>query len=249
MKLYLPFILLIIFCSCVPDQEAKDKVEDISLQTIHQDLIHLQFLLLSNSEHTAKEQARTSIYHINRLSEKHDSSAMLAFIALEDHIKGVIDDIDNKKSYSTIQHKMDLIRDEMINLSHENGVKPFYNTHWNFESKLLPCIDVSQDQMLDLYEWKEFELFVDCMNSEWKIMKNQLFDYENLAYNQTKIDEYLQAKSDLNLAIENFNLAVYSDLDQQVSLCEMGEVLNENYINYLGSLVPYYQKDGTKMKL
>lgn len=248
MKFYFPFLFITLFFSCTTDQESKELVNDISLNTLHQDIIYLEYLLLSDIRETAEQQAKTSIYHLNELNSIIDSSSLHTFSNLDEYLTQLIQDLNNNNSYFSLQQKMDLIREEMIKLSFENK-NSFFLTHWIFDSKILPCIDISQDELLELYEWNEFELFVDCMNREWKIHEYQVYDYEFLLFSQNKIDKYILAKSELSLAIDKFNSVVYQDDDNQERLCVVGEKLKIKYLNYLESLVPFYKEQGTNMQL
>lgn len=248
MKFYFPFLLLILLFSCKTDHVSKELSNYISINTIHQDIIYLEYLLLSDSRESADQHAKTFIYHLTELNTKIDPSLSQSFSNLDKFVNQLIQDLNDKKSYVSLQQKMELIKEEMIKLSFENK-DSFFLAHWIFDAKILPCIYISQDELLDLNEWNEFELIVDIMNKEWKIYERQVYDYEFLLYDHAKIDIYIQSISELSLAIDKFNSVVYNDQDDQERLCVAGERLNNKYIKYIESLVPFYTQELNNMQL
>lgn len=112
----------------------------------------------------------------------------------------------------------------------------FFQYLWNYEKIMYQTTTTAMDPMLDLLDWKEFEMMVICMNEEWnKLITRQapleLFNNNNLAY---KLQ--ISSKIDLQYAIASFNQTVASDDYERFNLCDHAYQLRTKYIIYLQSI-------------
>jgi len=106
-------------------------------------------------------------------------------------------------------------------ISHEYKVPYFLDHLWDFHLAYKEVEKVVNDPMLHLYEWREFETIVECMNDQWKILKRQAPSKALIDWEVEVIANYVQKRHALNIHIQEFNNTVEcAELEQVMMSCE-----------------------------
>lgn len=65
------------------------------------------------------------------------------------------------------------IKYEMRELRRKNGIKYYFDAIYDFEGSWNTVVDITNDRMMCLYEWNEFEEFVRWSKRDWAVAESQ----------------------------------------------------------------------------
>jgi len=84
----------------------------------------------------------------------------------------------NRKVWSAIL--LEHIKYELIELRRKNGIRYYFDAVYDFESSWSTVVEITNDKMMCLYEWNEFEEFVRWSKRDWAVAAGQSLPVEFL---------------------------------------------------------------------
>ena len=214
------------------------------VQTVEIDDISAIQLLFSSIEYDLytgeKTLANRHVYDLkNRIASNTKMYCIEEFEELQDLMRdlGMYAGQVLKESEQWSLEKLRDLKGQYIMLETEADYDTYLYHLWRYEEGMYYTTKAAKDQKLDLYEWGEFQMMVNCMNEDWEMVSLhypsiELFENNHLGY---KIQT--MAKIHLQESMNRFNIAVASDDYLKYDLCEHGESVRNSYINYIKTFV------------
>ena len=143
-------------------------------------------------------------------------------------------------SHENIQWSLERLRDlkgKYIGLQTRDEYDPYLYQLWRFEEQMYYTTKAAMDPKLDLYEWGEFQMMIDCMNEDWQLVNLHYPSIELFGNNELGYKIQTMAKIHLQKSIDEFNKAIQSDDYINYDLCSYATSLREKYINYIKTFI------------
>jgi len=102
-----------------------------------------------------------------------------SFRRTDEWMSDLCEQVDSNRqmwSASLLNH----IQYEMKELRQKNGIKYYFDAVYDFESSWNTVVEITNDQMMCLYEWNEFEEFVRWSKRDWAVAEGQNLPVELL---------------------------------------------------------------------
>jgi len=201
-------------------------------------------LLFSSIEYDLylEDRAQAS-FHASELRNTMQRSVKLYCDGTADRVTGLIADVDKYADQVLTENEpwsLEKLRDfkgQFILMQTDDDYDPYLYHVWRFEEEMYYTTKAAIDPMLDLYEWGEFKMMVDCMNEDWEMVKRHYPSIELFGSNTLGYKAQTMGKIHLQESINQFNIAVNSDDYITYDLCEHGERLREMYVQYIKTFV------------
>jgi len=232
-------ILITTLFSCQEDQLTNFEFAEVAI-----DEFAMTQLLFSQIEYDLYVGDRNAAaLHAHDLGLRIEADSEMYCYEEFDDIRTLVEDLDSYASKIANEEEdwsLDKLRDlkgQFFMLQTEVDYDPYMFLIWRFEEEMYYTTKAAMDPKLDLYEWGEFQMMVDCMNEDWTSVRLHypsvdLFDDNELSY---KIQT--TAKIQLQESLDRFNQAVDSDDHITYVLCDHGEQLRTSYIRYIKTFV------------
>lgn len=230
--------------SCEEDTKTQYVVENDNIDDISS--TQLLFSAIEYDLYTAeKKQANR---HTNYLIEKISQGKKLYCTQEIEDVQRLISDLETfeteilyKSEHSSLEELRDL-KGRYIMLQTKDDHDPYLYQLWRYEEEMYYTTKAAMDPKLDLYEWGEFQMMVDCMNENWYMVNLHYPSIELFGNNKLGYKIQTTAKIHLQKSMDQFNIAVQSDDYQKYDLCNHGMLLRESYIKYINTFIG--QDDG-----
>lgn len=105
------------------------------------------------------------------------------------------------------------IQYEMKELRRKNGIKYYFDAVYDFESSWGTVVEITDDRMMCLYEWNEFEEFVRWSKRDWAVSESQDLPVELLNLTDEQIINIQIRREVLSKRLHNYR-AILSCGDQ-----------------------------------
>lgn len=186
------------------------------------------------------EQARKSVFYLafewnqfhNRFAKQYPENPQ--WEETFDRVSGWLGDaytaIDDN-CFDEAYNQLDHARYELMELRRRNGVDYYLDYLYDYEIELVAVLEVANDPMLCLLEWKEFAYMVEEMNRYWTLADQQAFP--NRIFNWSKEDIALMQlqKGTIQQQLEAFNEAMEGA--DQCKIIEAGGPLLTSYLELI----------------
>ncbi len=146
------------------------------------------------------------------------------------------DQVSNEPNHWSLE-KLRELKGQYISLQTRDSYDPYLYQLWRFEEEMYYTTKAAMDPKLDLYEWGEFQMMVDCMNEDWQLVNLHYPSIELFGKNELGYKIQTMAKIHLQKSIEELNEAVRSDDYINYDLCNYATILREKYINYIKTFI------------
>jgi len=98
------------------------------------------------------------------------------------------------------------IMDELNDWHTLNERNFYFDKIWNFEKGYRNLKSVLNDELLNYYEWKELENFIEEFNTSWKVILDTPLDLKGYYFIQhPELEEFIASRNDINRCVQEFN--------------------------------------------
>jgi hypothetical protein len=181
--------------------------------------------------------------HANELKNRVAASTKMycdeEFLDLQDLVRnlGVYADQILKESEERSLDRLRDLKGQYILMETQDDYDTYLYHLWSYEENMYYTTKAAIDPKLDLYEWGEFKLMVDCMNADWEMVRLHYPSIELFGNNELGYKIQSMAKIHLQEAMKKFNTAVESNDYIKYDLCDHGEAIREAYVRYIRTFV------------
>ncbi len=242
MKYTLLFVLVIILPILYSCEDEPGNLPEAQLVEID-DFSAIQLLFSSIEYDLYIGEKELANVHTNELKNRIAGSTKMycdeEFLDLQDLMRnlGVYADQILKESEDWSLDKLRDLKGQYIMMETEDDYDTYLYHLWNYEENMYYTTKAAIDPKLDLYEWGEFKMMVDCMNADWEMVRLHYPSIELFGNNELGYKIQTMAKIHLQEALEKFNMAVESNDYLKYDLCDHGEAIREAYIRYIRTFV------------
>lgn len=225
--------------SCQNEPSEKPKVE----LTVVNDFSATQLLFTAIEHDLYLGELALAADHTNRLKNKISDNKQMYCLDESTDVNHLINDLEvyeNKVLDENIHWSLDRLRDlkgQYVMLQTRDDYDPFLYQLWRFEEDMYDVTKAAMDPKLDLYEWGEFKMMVDCMNDEWQLVNLHYPSMELFGNNHLGYKIQTTAKIHLQKSMEKFNIALMSGDYEKYDLCDHAISLRENYVRYINTFI------------
>ena len=216
----------------------------LDLQFVQIDDYSATQLLFSTIEYDLyMDESTLANSHIKELKNSIDDNPNLFCTDELERLKNLVFDLDVyadqvlKESKYWSLDKLRFLKGQFMIMETKEDYDPYLYHLWSYEEEMYYTTKAAIDPALDLYEWGEFKLMVDCMNDDWEMVRLHYPSIELFGNNHLGYKIQTMAKIHLQESMNEFNTAVRSDDYIKYDLCEHGDALRESYIKYIKTFV------------
>lgn len=230
---------VVVLFSCQEDQSIDLATTEVTIDEFS--VTQLIFSKIEYDLYTGDRNAAT--LHTRELGLRIEADSEMYCYEEFDQIRTLVDDLGvfaNRLSDEDEEWALDKLRDlkgQFVMLQTEVDYDPYLFLIWRFEEEMYYTTKAAMDPKLDLYEWGEFQMMVDCMNDNWTSVRLHYPSIDLFAGNELSYKIQTTAKIQLQTTLDEFNKAVDSDDYITYVLCDHGEQLREGYIRYIKTIV------------